>query len=76
MHDFPLELHSTTELIEELLRRKTFLGVIVHSEQELKGQWKGERTFKVHYNSNLNAGQTCRLLDAVTQYLEQHGYNN
>jgi hypothetical protein len=70
MHAFPLELYTTTELIEELMRRQTFLGVVVHSEQELKGRWHGERTFKVHFNSNLEPGQASRLLDAVAQYMQ------
>jgi hypothetical protein len=73
MEPSALELYTTTELVEELMRRKTFLGVVVHSEQELKGPWKGERSFRVHYNSNLDAGQACRLLDAVAEYMQQKG---
>src|SRR5436190_1642321 len=35
-----LELYTTRELIEELMRRTTFLGVVVHSEEELRnGAW-------------------------------------
>jgi hypothetical protein len=71
MHAFPLELYSTQELVEELMRRKTFLGVIVHSEAELKGAWQGERTFKVHFNSNLDAAQAGRLLDVVAEHMGQ-----
>ena len=66
-----LELFTTRELVAELMRRKTFLGVVVHSENELKGDWEGERTFQVHFNSNLGATQASRLLDAVAQYMEQ-----
>jgi hypothetical protein len=73
MEPTPLELYTTRELVEELMRRRTFLGVVVHSEQELKGEWQGERTFQVHFNSNLDAGQACRLLDTVAQYMEREG---
>ncbi len=70
-HAFPLDLYTTRELIQELMRRSTFLGVIVHSEQELKGPWRGERTFAVRYSPSLDSGQACRLLDVVAGYLGQ-----
>ena len=66
-----LELFTTRELVDELLRRTTFLGVIVHSEEELKETWQGERMFKVRFNDNLNAGEACRLLGRVAEYMEQ-----
>lgn len=73
MQPSTLELCTTTELVEELMRRTTFLGVVVHSEQELKGPWVGERTFQVHFNSNLDAGQAWRLLDVVAHHMEREG---
>ena len=66
-----LELCTTRELVDELLRRTTFLGVIVHAEEELKEAWQGERMFKVRFNDNLNAGEACRLLGRVAEYMEQ-----
>jgi hypothetical protein len=72
MQPSDLELFTTRELVNELMRRKTFLGIVVHSEQELKSEsWTGERIFKVHYNSNLDAEQACRLLDAVADYMDR-----
>lgn len=73
MHPTALELCTTNELVEELMRRTTFLGVVVHAEQELKGPWTGERTFQVHFNSNLDAGQAWRLLDTVAHHMEREG---
>jgi hypothetical protein len=65
-----LELYTAEELIAELMRRTTFLGVVVHSEDEFKNrQWHDERIFKVHYNANLNREEAGRLLDAVTARL-------
>jgi len=59
---------TTKELIEELMRRKTFLGVVVHSEQELRGpHWTGEKMFQVHLNENLDPAQASRLLDMSTE---------
>jgi hypothetical protein len=67
-----LELHTTQELIEELMRRQTFLGVVVHSREELKDRgWTGERVFTVHYNANLGAAEAGRLLDVVAEHLER-----
>jgi hypothetical protein len=66
-----LELFTTTELIDELMRRKTFLGVIVRSEQELRtGEWRGEKVFKVHVGANLSAGEAGRLLGVVAEHIQ------
>jgi hypothetical protein len=70
MQPSELELCTTVELVKELVRRKTFLGVVVHCEQELKGEWVGERTFRVRFNENLSSAQAARLLEAITDYLE------
>jgi len=67
-----LELYTAQELIAELMRRKTFLGVVVHSEEELKADWwSGERLFKVHHNANLTATEAGRLLDLVAQHVDR-----
>lgn len=68
-----LELFTTTELIGELMRRKTFYGVVVHAVEEHKNsRWKdGERTFAVHHNANLTAEEAARLLDAVADNLHE-----
>jgi hypothetical protein len=72
MQPSELAFYTTKELVDELMRRKTFLGVVIHSQEELKSaSWDGERIFKVHYNSNLNAEQAHRLLDAVTEHMER-----
>jgi hypothetical protein len=68
-----LAFHTTAELIEELMRRKTFLGVIIHSEAEHRGAGKRPRVFKVHLNANLDCEQAGRLLEAVSAQLERHG---
>src|SRR5437763_206940 len=71
MQPSDLAFYTTGELITELLRRKTFLGVIVHSEEELKGRaWTGEKVFQIHFNSNLKAAEACRLLDVVADHME------
>ncbi len=65
-----LELRSTTELVEELLRRSTFQGVIIHSYDEAKSRdWSGERIFRVRHNSNLDTDEVGRLLDIVSQHI-------
>ncbi|WP_406693870.1 hypothetical protein V5E97_22805 [Singulisphaera sp. Ch08] len=65
-----LELHTTEELINELLCRTTFQGVIVHTSDEAKSRsWDGERVFKVRLNGNLEVEEAGRLLDVVSQYI-------
>lgn len=65
-----LELFSTEELIEELLRRTTFQGVIVHARDGAKSrQWDGERVFRVRLNGNLGPEEASRLLEVVSQYI-------
>ena len=66
-----LELYTTKELVDELMRRKTFLGVVVHSEEDYKNQnWTEERIFKVHFNENLEPDQALRLLGTVANRLD------
>lgn len=65
-----LAFYTTRELIDELIRRKTFLGVVVHAEQEQRGKtWNGEKMFQIHFNSNLQPEEAGRLLDAVAEHL-------
>jgi hypothetical protein len=64
------ELFSTGELIEELLRRTTFQGVIVYAHDGAKSRhWQGERIFSVRHNANLDVEEAGRLLDVVSQYI-------
>jgi len=55
-----------------LMRRRTFLGVVIHSEQELKEpSWTGEKIFQLHVNSNLKIEEAGRLLEVVANYLDR-----
>ncbi|MBX6315015.1 MAG: hypothetical protein IRY99_19190 [Isosphaeraceae bacterium] len=68
-----LELYSTQELIDELLRRTTFQGVIVRSRDEAKNrEWSGERVFTVSYNANLEREEVSRLLGIVSEHLDRN----
>lgn len=72
MEPSTLALYTSQELIEELMRRTTFFGVVVHAETDHKTQrWHGERMFKAHFNSNLNPAEAARLLDTVADYVER-----
>jgi len=66
-----LAFYSSAELIAELMRRRTFLGVVVHSAEEIKnGRWGEERNFQVHLNGNLEVDQAARLLDRIASYMD------
>jgi hypothetical protein len=68
-----LELYTSRELINELMRRNTFLGVVIHSTEDVKSRgWTDERVFSVHYNSNLDAAEVARLLDVIASRVQLH----
>jgi hypothetical protein len=70
MNASELELFATQDLINELLRRSTFQGVIVHAIDGAKNRhWDGERLFAVRHNANLDTEEAGRLLDVVSQYI-------
>jgi hypothetical protein len=71
MQESELELYTTRELVDELMRRSTFLGVVVQAAEEMRGAWDGEKIFQVHYNSNLEREEVYRLLDAVTEHMSR-----
>lgn len=72
MESSDLELATSQALVDELMRRKTFLGVIIQSRDELKADsWKRDQIFTVHHNSNLSSGQVHRLLDTIADYLDE-----
>jgi len=65
-----LELFATQELIDELMRRTTFQGVVVYAVDGAKNRhWAGERLFAVRHNANLDTEEAGRLLDVVSQYI-------
>jgi hypothetical protein len=71
MQPSDLAFYTTQELIEELMRRQTFCGVVVHSADDQKREvWGDERMFKVHFNQNLDSTRVSRLLDTVSEYLD------
>jgi hypothetical protein len=66
MHTSELAFFSTRDLIDELVRRQSFLGVVVHAVGETRGQgWAGNRDFQVRFNENLDAEAVSRLLSVV-----------
>jgi hypothetical protein len=70
MYADQIELLATQDLIDELLRRTTFQGVIVHTVDEARNRhWDGERLFAVRHNSNLDTEEAARLLDVVSHYI-------
>jgi len=65
-----LELFSTQDLIDELMRRTTFQGVVVYAPDGAKDpHWEGERIFVARHNASLDVEQAGRLLDVVSQYI-------
>jgi hypothetical protein len=70
MNPDELELIGTRELIDELMRRTTFQGVVVHALDDAKSaDWEGERLFAVRHNGTLGTEEAGRLLDVVSQHI-------
>jgi hypothetical protein len=66
-----LAFFTSQDLIDELMRRSSFLGIVIHSrEEERGGPWPPERTFRVHHNSNLQSHEACRLLRVVADHMD------
>ena len=73
MDSSDLAFFTNEELVAELMRRKTFLGVVVQSESDWKHDgWGEERTFRVHFNDNLATEEASRLLNRVSSYIDCH----
>jgi hypothetical protein len=69
-HVGELELFSTEELIDELMRRTTFQGVVIHARGGARSRrWSGERVFRVRINQNLAPEEAGRLLGVVSQHI-------
>jgi len=68
-----LMFFTNQELLDELLRRQTFLGVIVQSEDEHRErEWRGDKYFRVLFNNNLDQSQATRLLEVVADYMDRN----
>jgi hypothetical protein len=68
MNPSELEYFSSQELVDELVRRQSFLGVIIHAVGETRGQgWIGNKDFQVRFNENLDAETASRLLNVVAE---------
>ncbi len=65
-----IELFATQDLIDELLRRTTFQGVVVHAVGGARERhWDGEREFAVSHNANLDTEEVGRLLSVISGYI-------
>jgi hypothetical protein len=72
MEGCALDFVTTQELIAELIRRKTFLGVIVHSTDELRSErWRGERVFRVQHSESLDLDEAGRLLGVISHRMKE-----
>ncbi|WP_165248344.1 hypothetical protein [Paludisphaera soli] len=65
-----LELYATEDLIEELLGRTTFQGVVIHSRDDAGNHPRpDETTYSVRFNRNFQTEEVGRLLDVLSRRL-------
>jgi hypothetical protein len=66
-----LAFYTCEELITELMSRTTFYGCVIRSAEDHKHpKWDG-RTFRVHFNENLDRARAGRLLDTLAGMLSE-----
>jgi hypothetical protein len=72
MDSSDLAFYTTQELIDELLSRRTFLGVVVQADELRTAAWKhGKHSFRVRFNKNLKANEAGRLLGVIADRMEE-----
>lgn len=66
-----LELYGTDELVDEIVRRSTFQGIVIYAKDGVRSRdWAGERIFSIRLNENLEAEEAGRLLDVICRHIE------
>lgn len=65
-----LELYSTDELVQELLHRATFQGIIFHSHDEFRGKNWDNKTFRLFW-ANVEFAEIKLLVETLREYLEK-----
>jgi hypothetical protein len=72
-----LSLYTAEELIDELMGRSTFQGIVIRAEDSYKGgPWKGEQTYKASWTSNLGDARIEQVLEQVAQGVRRHNERN
>ncbi len=67
-----LELATTKELVDELLTRSTFQGIVIHATDAYKGgEWGNEKDFLIHMNDNLSNEERVRVLETFADHLKE-----
>lgn len=63
---------ATEQLIQELLSRTTFVGLVIRSKQEAKGM-SAHRCFMAECSRNLQPDQALTILDGIVGQLKEAG---
>ena len=65
-----LEFYTTEDLIKEIINRTTFQGIILQAENDCKNKnWRGKKTFKIHWNENLTKKEVIEILQSTAESL-------
>ena len=68
--NYEIGFHTTDELIEELMGRKTFMGIVVASTKEHLGDdVVTHKKFNVY--STLNTEQSAMLLESMAKFVSE-----
>ena len=67
-----LELCSTDELVNELTRRTTFAGIIIHSEKECRGkEITIHQNWDITYSNGFSNRKVAELLEDAVAHFHQ-----
>jgi len=65
-----LDFYTSDELIKELLKRNTFVGLIIQSEQEHKIEGSIHKNWNITY-INLSIEQSYNIMKDITNHFQQ-----
>lgn len=65
-----IEFYTSEELVQELSKRNTFVGIIIHSEKEHKAEHSLHKHWHV-VSSNLTNEQALKLMNDVANYFQK-----
>lgn len=64
-----LEFYETKELIDEIIGRWTFQGVVIHATRECTNPKWADREFSIRSNSNLTKDELIMVMEQMIEIL-------
>ena len=66
-----ISFYTTTELIDELTKRSTFAGIVIHSEKEPRSEITIHQNWNITYSNGFSNQQVAGLMEDVVAHFRQ-----